>query len=67
VVSARYSYTYGYINGQWLITSHHSSGMPEKPPAPAPVIITEHEPAKAPAKAPAAVKKAAPAKAAAAH
>jgi len=64
-VSARYSYTYGYINGQWLITSHHSSGMPEKPPAP--VIITEVEPPKPTGKAVA--KKPAPAKApaAAAH
>lgn len=60
VVSARYSYTYGYINGQWLITSHHSSAMPEKPPAPAPAIITE--PAASP-KPPATAKKTAPAKA----
>jgi len=30
VVKARYSYTYENIGGQWLITSHHSSGMPEK-------------------------------------
>lgn len=30
VVKARYSYTYDYIDGQWLITSHHSSAMPEK-------------------------------------
>jgi hypothetical protein len=30
-VKARYSFTYKKINGQWLITSHHSSGMPEKP------------------------------------
>ena len=65
VVNARYSYTYGYINGQWLITSHHSSGMPEKPAAPAPAIIIETE---APAKSPAAAKKPAPPKApAAAH
>ncbi len=64
VVNARYSYTYGYINGQWLITSHHSSGMPEKPPAPAPAMIIEHEPTKMPATA----KKPVPAKApAAAH
>lgn len=63
MVHARYSYTYGYINGQWLITSHHSSGMPEKPPAAAPALIIEHEPAKAPA----AAKKPAPAKAPAAH
>lgn len=63
VVSARYSYTYGFINGQWLITSHHSSGMPEKPPAPAPTLITETAPA---AKAPPPAKKPPPAKAAAA-
>lgn len=30
VVHARYSYTYEYKDGQWLITSHHSSAMPEK-------------------------------------
>lgn len=30
VVKARYSYTYEYIDGRWLITSHHSSAMPEK-------------------------------------
>ena len=31
-VPARYSFTYTYDmkSGQWLITSHHSSGMPEK-------------------------------------
>ena len=33
-VKARYSFSYKKINGQWLITSHHSSGMPEKPEAP---------------------------------
>lgn len=33
-VKARYSFTYKKIDGQWLITSHHSSGMPEKPEAP---------------------------------
>ncbi len=33
-VKARYSFAYRKINGQWLITSHHSSGMPEKPEAP---------------------------------
>jgi len=32
-VKARYSFSYKKINGQWLITSHHSSGMPEKPAA----------------------------------
>lgn len=30
VVSARYSYTYAWNGSNWLITSHHSSGMPEK-------------------------------------
>ena len=30
IVKARYSYTYEYVGGQWLITSHHSSAMPEK-------------------------------------
>lgn len=30
VVKARYSYTYAFIDGKWLITSHHSSAMPEK-------------------------------------
>lgn len=33
-VKARYSFAYRKINGQWLITSHHSSGMPEKAQAP---------------------------------
>ena len=29
-VRARYTYTYGFTGGKWLITSHHSSAMPEK-------------------------------------
>lgn len=28
-VTGRYSYTYEYENGQWLIASHHSSGLPQ--------------------------------------
>lgn len=30
VVSGRYSYTYRWDGNKWLISSHHSSAMPEK-------------------------------------
>jgi uncharacterized protein (TIGR02246 family) len=29
VVQARYTFTYALVDKQWLITSHHSSAMPE--------------------------------------
>ncbi|CAM5189374.1 hypothetical protein CDEF62S_04176 [Castellaniella defragrans] len=29
-VHARYTYVYQWINGQWLITSHHSSLVPDQ-------------------------------------
>ncbi|MBM3366179.1 MAG: SgcJ/EcaC family oxidoreductase [Betaproteobacteria bacterium] len=41
-VKARYSFSYKKISGQWLITSHHSSGMPEKPEAPAAAHAEPH-------------------------
>lgn len=30
-VRARYTFTYRRVDGDWLISSHHSSAMPEKP------------------------------------
>ena len=43
-VKARYSFSYRKTGSQWLITSHHSSGMPEKAEAAAehPVSSTAH-------------------------
>lgn len=43
MAKARYSFSYRKIGSQWLITSHHSSGMPEKAE-----IAAEHPVAKAP-------------------
>lgn len=40
-VKARYSFSYRKIGSQWLITSHHSSGMPEK------TEVTAQQPANA--------------------
>lgn len=31
-VRARYSFSYKRVGNNWLISSHHSSGMPEQPP-----------------------------------
>jgi len=31
-VRARYSFSYKRVGNEWLISSHHSSGMPEQPP-----------------------------------
>ncbi|PWW07806.1 SgcJ/EcaC family oxidoreductase [Mangrovibacter plantisponsor] len=28
-IQARYTFTYDYVDNQWLISSHHSSAMPE--------------------------------------
>jgi uncharacterized protein (TIGR02246 family) len=43
MVKARYSFSYRKIGSQWLITSHHSSAMPEKAE-----VAAEHGPAVAP-------------------
>ena len=48
MVKARYSFSYRKIGSQWLITSHHSSAMPEKPE-----VAAEHAPAVAPTPKPA--------------
>jgi hypothetical protein len=38
VVKARYSFAYRKVGDEWLISSHHSSGMPEKT-----VAVTPHD------------------------
>lgn len=41
VVRARYSFAYKKIGDEWLISSHHSSGMPEKPEPAAKLAVHE--------------------------
>lgn len=43
-VTGRYSFTYEWNGNKWLITSHHSSVMPEQTPAPAAAEHGAHEP-----------------------
>lgn len=47
VVKARYSFAYKKVGDEWLISSHHSSAMPEKT-----VVAVHHEQQAAPASAP---------------
>jgi hypothetical protein len=43
VVRARYSFVYVYVDGQWKISHHHSSAMPEASKAAAAPVLTEPE------------------------
>lgn len=40
-VKARYSFVYGFEDGQWMITHHHSSLMPQEVVRPAKITETE--------------------------
>ena len=56
-VKARYSFSYKKVGAEWLISSHHSSAMPERAEAPVEVhpSHTAHAAAPAPAPAPKAI------------
>jgi hypothetical protein len=59
-VKARYSFSYKKVGAEWLITSHHSSAMPERAEAPVEVHPSHTAHAAAPAHAPAPAPKAIP-------